>query len=315
MPLVVVNMIPNDRSGEQNQDSEPNITVDPLEPAADRGLGVHSQPRGEPERADLRLDRRRHDMVARVDRAELGLAGRHRGHHDPDRRVGHALRRDPAAALRHAAAEHPPHAQLHLGRRDDRARRPSAACRASGPALGRGEDRARAAREQGSTMCTSAATTGRAPPAHRSAAPRPSTARSTASARRPRRRRTSRSTASRRGRRPGSARRRRRTRRRCAPRPHPDGTVYAAFCAAALDHRLEHARLRHRGRAGRQLGERRDAVRQPHGRERRRRGPARPHRPQRAVVHVHRPGAARPEHRDRRRPAEQLDRLPRVGAI
>ena len=32
MPLVVVNMIPNDRSGEQNQDSEPNITVDPLDP-------------------------------------------------------------------------------------------------------------------------------------------------------------------------------------------------------------------------------------------------------------------------------------------
>ena len=32
MPLVVVNMIPNDRSGEQNQDSEPNITVDPLNP-------------------------------------------------------------------------------------------------------------------------------------------------------------------------------------------------------------------------------------------------------------------------------------------
>ena len=32
MPLVVVNMIPSDRSGEQNQDSEPNITVDPLDP-------------------------------------------------------------------------------------------------------------------------------------------------------------------------------------------------------------------------------------------------------------------------------------------
>jgi hypothetical protein len=32
VPLVVVNMIPNDRSGEQNQDSEPNITVDPLNP-------------------------------------------------------------------------------------------------------------------------------------------------------------------------------------------------------------------------------------------------------------------------------------------
>jgi hypothetical protein len=32
VPLVVVNMIPNDRSGESNQDSEPNITVDPADP-------------------------------------------------------------------------------------------------------------------------------------------------------------------------------------------------------------------------------------------------------------------------------------------
>ncbi len=32
MPLVVVNMIPNNRSGESNQDSEPNITVDPADP-------------------------------------------------------------------------------------------------------------------------------------------------------------------------------------------------------------------------------------------------------------------------------------------
>ena len=33
MPLVVVNMIPNNRSGETNQDSEPNITVDPSNPS------------------------------------------------------------------------------------------------------------------------------------------------------------------------------------------------------------------------------------------------------------------------------------------
>jgi hypothetical protein len=32
VPLVVVNMIPNNRSGESNQDSEPNITVDPGDP-------------------------------------------------------------------------------------------------------------------------------------------------------------------------------------------------------------------------------------------------------------------------------------------
>jgi hypothetical protein len=32
VPLVVVNMIPNNRSGEANQDSEPNITVDPVDP-------------------------------------------------------------------------------------------------------------------------------------------------------------------------------------------------------------------------------------------------------------------------------------------
>jgi hypothetical protein len=32
VPLVVVNMIPNNRSGEANQDSEPNITVDPSDP-------------------------------------------------------------------------------------------------------------------------------------------------------------------------------------------------------------------------------------------------------------------------------------------
>jgi len=33
LPLVVVNMIPNDRSGESNQDSEPNISVDPANPS------------------------------------------------------------------------------------------------------------------------------------------------------------------------------------------------------------------------------------------------------------------------------------------
>ena len=33
MPLIVVNMIPNNRSGESNQDSEPNITVDPSNPS------------------------------------------------------------------------------------------------------------------------------------------------------------------------------------------------------------------------------------------------------------------------------------------
>lgn len=33
MPLVVVNMIPNNRSGEANQDSEPNLTVDPSNPS------------------------------------------------------------------------------------------------------------------------------------------------------------------------------------------------------------------------------------------------------------------------------------------
>ena len=33
MPIVVVNMIPNNRSGESNQDSEPNITVDPSNPS------------------------------------------------------------------------------------------------------------------------------------------------------------------------------------------------------------------------------------------------------------------------------------------
>jgi hypothetical protein len=33
VPLIVVNMIPNNRSGESNQDSEPNITVDPSNPS------------------------------------------------------------------------------------------------------------------------------------------------------------------------------------------------------------------------------------------------------------------------------------------
>jgi hypothetical protein len=48
VPLVVVNMIPNDRSGETNQDSEPNITVDPANPARIAGSAFTPNLAGNP---------------------------------------------------------------------------------------------------------------------------------------------------------------------------------------------------------------------------------------------------------------------------
>ena len=248
VPLVVVNMIPNNRSGESQPGQRAEHHRRPARSAADRGLGVHAEPRGEPERADLRLDERRAHLGARVDRPELGLAV---GTGDITIRFaasGTPLRRDPAPALGRAAAEHPAHAQLHRGAAMtvlvDRSRR-----RTARPALGEAMTALGGSGAGRDHVYVGSNDALRPAPA---ASPRPSTL--------ARRRRRDASAAERLHDQPASRRARRLFGRRGAGRAaDPPGGAsrrhgLRRLLRAALDQRHEHARLRHRRRPRRQLG-------------------------------------------------------------
>ena len=89
--LAIVNMIPQSLSGETNQDSEPNLAVNPAKPTDMVGDGLHARADGRRVRPDLRLHERRRDVVAAHHRARQRTL-RHRGHH-------RGLRDAPAGAL------------------------------------------------------------------------------------------------------------------------------------------------------------------------------------------------------------------------
>ena len=78
----VVNMIPRSLSGETNQDSEPNLAVNPANPKQIVGSAFTPDPMGGPNRPDLRLDGRRAHVDAQQHRAEhAGSSHRHGRHH------------------------------------------------------------------------------------------------------------------------------------------------------------------------------------------------------------------------------------------
>ena len=62
--IKVVNMIPTSLSGETNQDSEPNLAVNPANPTTMVGTAFTPAPTGRHVRPDLRVDRRRQHVVA-----------------------------------------------------------------------------------------------------------------------------------------------------------------------------------------------------------------------------------------------------------
>ena len=112
----VVNMIPNVFSGESNQDSEPNLAIDPADPRRIAGSAFTPDPLGGAERADLRVDRRRAHLDAQHHRARA-----RRPPPPATSRVGFGHQgRLYAGILRRPgglAAEHPAHDRLHGARR------------------------------------------------------------------------------------------------------------------------------------------------------------------------------------------------------